>query len=218
MLTSPRARSLARIRDCKLIPILRLPSDEEVLAMSEALLDGGLPVIELSLTMPNTVALIATLVARYGDRASIGAGTVLTIEQVDTVAAVGADFMVSPATDPLVLAHARGKGLATFPGALTPTEVITAWNAGADAVKVFPCHSVGGADYLRALKAPLPHIELVPTGGINRANALDHLAAGAMALGMGNDLVDLAALRAKGKTAIEKRAREYLQLVSGIGQ
>ena len=216
MSLSPRARSLARIRDCKLLPILRLPTDGEVLDMSEALLDGGLPVIELSLTMPNAVALIADLVSRFGDRASIGAGTVLTIGQVDEVAAVGADFMVSPATDPLVLAHARERGLATFPGALTPTEVVAAWNAGADAVKVFPCHSVGGADYLRALKAPLPQIELLPTGGINRSNALDHLAAGAMALGMGSDLVDLAALRSDGKTAIEKRAREYLHLVSGV--
>jgi 2-dehydro-3-deoxyphosphogluconate aldolase/(4S)-4-hydroxy-2-oxoglutarate aldolase len=211
--TSPRAQSLARIQACKLLPILRLPSDGEVLAMSEALLDGGLPVIELSLTMPNAVALIADLVARYGERASIGAGTVLTIEQVDAVAAAGASFMVSPVTDPRILSHARHRGLATFPGALTPTEVVAAWSAGADAVKVFPCHSVGGANYLRALKAPLPDIPLLPTGGIHRANALDHLAAGAMALGMGSDLVDLAALRAEGKSAIEQRARDYLALV-----
>jgi 2-dehydro-3-deoxyphosphogluconate aldolase/(4S)-4-hydroxy-2-oxoglutarate aldolase len=210
----PGAQALARLRACKLLPILRLPSDAEVLAMSEGLLDGGLPLLELSLTMPNAVPLIAELVARFGAQASIGAGTVLTIEQVDAVAAAGASFLVSPVTDPRILAHARALGLATFPGALTPTEVVTAWNAGADAVKVFPCQAVGGASYLRALKAPLPDIQLLPTGGIHRANARDHLAAGAMALGMGGDLVDLEVLRAEGKPAIAQRAREYLALVA----
>lgn len=208
-----REQALVRIRSGGLIPILRLPTSGNVLAMAEALIEGGLTVIELSLTMTDVHSLIARLVDRFGDRVSIGAGTVLTLAEVDAVQMAGASFMVSPVTDPEVVQHAKACGLAVFPGALTPTEVVTAWKAGADLVKVFPCHSLGGADYLRALKAPLPQIDLLPTGGITRLNAANYLRAGATALGMGSDLVDLELLLTHGRSALTERAREYLTLV-----
>jgi 2-dehydro-3-deoxyphosphogluconate aldolase/(4S)-4-hydroxy-2-oxoglutarate aldolase len=208
-----RDQALARIRTGGLLPILRLPASADVLAMAEALIAGGLTVIELSLTMPNVSNLIATLADRFGANVSFGAGTVLTMAEVDTVKLAGASFIVSPITDAEVVQHAKACGLAVFPGALTPTEVIAAWKAGADMVKVFPCHTLGGADYLRALKAPLPQIELLPTGGINRSNAAHYLRAGAAALGMGSDLVDLELLRTQGRLAVVERAREYMTLV-----
>lgn len=208
-----REEALFRIRTGGLLPILRLPASADVLAMADALIAGGLMVIELSLTMPHVPELIATLVSRFGDSISFGAGTVLSMAEVDTVRSAGATFMVSPVTDPEVIQHAKTSGLAVVPGALTPTEIVAAWRAGADMVKVFPCQSMGGADYLRALKAPLPQIELLPTGGINRQNAANHLRAGATALGMGSDLVDLECLRRQGPRAITERAQEYLTIV-----
>jgi 2-dehydro-3-deoxyphosphogluconate aldolase/(4S)-4-hydroxy-2-oxoglutarate aldolase len=156
---------------------------------------------------------IEQLFARYGDEVLIGAGTVLDAEAAGACIAAGARFIVSPALNEETIAYCRRSGVAVLPGALTPSEVVRAWTLGADAVKVFPAGAVGGPSYLKALKAPLPQIELVPTGGVSLKTAADFIKAGAMALGVGADLVDLGALRAGQDELITERARQFLQIV-----
>ena len=165
------------------------------------------------MTVPGAIAVIAQLTKAFSTEALIGAGTVLDPETADRCIQAGARFIVSPALNEETIAFCRNQDVAIFPGALTPTEVLRAWNAGADAVKVFPAGSVGGASYLKALKAPLPQIELIPTGGVSLKTAADLIKAGAMALGVGADLVDTKALRVGNDQLITERARQYLEIV-----
>jgi 2-dehydro-3-deoxyphosphogluconate aldolase/(4S)-4-hydroxy-2-oxoglutarate aldolase len=148
-----------------------------------------------------------------GDRILVGAGTVLDPETARACMLAGAEFIVSPALNVATIEICRRYGVAVFPGALTPTEIVTAWQAGADAVKVFPCSAVGGAKYLKAIKAPLPQIELIPTGGVSLATGAEFLEAGAMALGVGGDLVDNKAVRAGKPEIVTENARKYLEIV-----
>src|SRR5205807_3142719 len=164
-------------------------------------------------TVPRAVELIEQLSTAYGDEAVVGAGTVLDAETARACVAAGAQFVVSPSLDVRTIELCRRYGVAVVPGALTPTEVVTAWQAGADMVKVFPCGALGGASYLKALKAPLPQIELIPTGGVSLKTAADFIKAGAMALGVGSDLVDTKALREDRDEVIAERAREFLEIV-----
>src|SRR4029077_9552182 len=161
---------------------------------------------------------IEELAAQFGAEVVIGAGTVLDPETANKCIQAGAQFIVSPALNEETIAFCRANDVAVFPGALTPTEVVRAWNAGADAVKVFPAGAVGGASYLKALKAPLPQIELGPTGGFSLKTAADFIKAGAMALGVGADLVDIIALRENRDEEITERARQFLQMVRDARQ
>ncbi len=203
---------LERITTTGLIPVIRAQSADEAAAVVEAIQAGGLSVLEITMTVPNAVALIADVVRRAPD-ALVGAGTVLDPETARACIAAGARFVVSPALNPDTIAACREAGVAVLPGALTPTEIVTAWRAGADLVKVFPANAVGGPAYIKSLKAPLPQIGLVPTGGVNLDTARDFVKAGAAALGVGADLVDLAALRRGDAATITERARRFLALV-----
>lgn len=203
---------LERITSTGLVPVIRAQSADEAAAVVEAIQAGGLSVLEITMTVPNAVQLIADVVRR-APGALVGAGTVLDPETARACIDAGARFIVSPALNLDTIAACRAAGITVLPGALTPTEVVTAWRAGADLVKVFPANALGGASYIKSLKAPLPQIGLVPTGGVSLTTAKDFIKAGAAALGVGADLVDLAALRRGEPAVITERARQFLALV-----
>jgi 2-dehydro-3-deoxyphosphogluconate aldolase/(4S)-4-hydroxy-2-oxoglutarate aldolase len=204
---------LKKIREVGLVPVLRADSEEEALAIAYALEAGGVTILEVTMTVPGAIDAIRRLASEAGDRILVGAGTVLDPETARACMLAGAEFIVSPALNIKTIEICRRYDVAVFPGALTPTEVITAWQAGADAVKVFPCSALGGAKYLKALKAPLPQVEVIPTGGVSLATAAEFLEAGAIALGVGGDLVDNKAIRAGKPEVITENARKYLEIV-----
>jgi 2-dehydro-3-deoxyphosphogluconate aldolase/(4S)-4-hydroxy-2-oxoglutarate aldolase len=204
---------LFRIRETGLLPVIRAESADEAAQAIEAIHAGGVPLLEITMTVPGAVHLIEEISARYGADAVVGAGTVLDPETARACILAGAQFVVSPSLNPETIACCRRYGIAVLPGALTPTEVVAAWQAGADMVKVFPCGAVGGADYIKALKAPLPQIELVPTGGVSLKTAADFIRAGAAALGVGADLVDMKAVRSGQAGLVTQKAREFVELV-----
>jgi len=208
-----KASVLKRIRDIGIIPVVRASSPEEAVQVVEAIMAGGLPVLEITMTVPGAVQVIKELVKRFDD-AIVGAGTVLDAETARACIDAGARFIVSPALNPDTIVCCREVDVAVMPGALTPTEVVSAWNAGADLVKVFPAGALGGASYIKSLKAPLPQIELVPTGGVTLANAGAFIEAGAAAVGVGADLVDTKAIRAGQPEKITQAARAFVEAVS----
>lgn len=205
---------MQRIREVGLVPVVRAASPDEALAAVEAIRAGGIPILEITLTVPGAVGIIRELAKRIGDAALIGAGTVLDAETAQECIDAGAKFIVSPALDIPTIELCRRLVVPVFAGALTPTEILTAWKAGASAVKVFPANSVGGASYLKSVKAPLPQIELLPTGGVNLNTVAEFIKAGAFALGVGADLVDLAALRRGDSAAITEKAKQYVAAVA----
>jgi 2-dehydro-3-deoxyphosphogluconate aldolase/(4S)-4-hydroxy-2-oxoglutarate aldolase len=208
-----KAEVLKRIEEIGVIPVVRASSEEEAVAVAEAIGEGGIPILEITMTVPGALTVIAELGKRYGDQVLVGAGTVLDPEAAVNCIKAGAQFVVSPALNLKTIELCNREGIVIFPGALTPTEVVTAWHAGADAVKVFPCSAVGGPKYLRALKAPLPEIRLVPTGGVSLATAKDFIAVGAWALGVGSDLVDTVAIRSGDRGSVITAARGYVEAV-----
>jgi 2-dehydro-3-deoxyphosphogluconate aldolase/(4S)-4-hydroxy-2-oxoglutarate aldolase len=204
---------IQKIKDIGVIPVVRASSAEEAIKVVEAIKAAGLPILEITMTVPRAVQLIETLAARYGDEAIVGAGTVLDPETARSCIRAGAQFVVSPALNLETIACCRKHQVAVMPGALTPTEIVQAWNAGADLVKVFPSGAMGGATYIKSLKAPLPQIELVPTGGVTLATAASFIEAGAAALGVGADLVDTKAIRAGEPEKVTQAARAYIEAV-----
>ena len=196
------------------MPVVRAASVTEANHAVEAICAGGIPVVEITMTVPNAVTVIREVAQRYGGQVLIGAGTVTSAEQAELCVRAGAEFLVSPGLAPSVLSAAKGCGKLAIPGALTPTELMNAQDHGARLVKIFPCGNVGGPKYLRALKAPFPHAALIPTGGVNATNAADFIAAGAFALGVGADLVDATALREGNLEKISASARELVDAVA----
>ena len=202
-----------QIRDTGIVPVVRATSADEAMRAIEAIRKGGVSVLEITMTVPGAVRVIEQVCERFGSDALVGAGTVLDAETARACILAGAQFIVSPALDLDTIACCRRYAVAIMPGALTPTEVVRAWTAGADFVKVFPAGALGGASYIKALKAPLPQIELVPTGGVSLKTAADFIKAGASALGVGADLVDLKALREGQDNVITERARQFVEIV-----
>lgn len=208
-----RETTCRRIEEVGIVPVVRASSPELAVRAADAVLAGGISIFEITMTVPDAVSVIRSLVARFGDRAVVGAGTVLDADAANRCIDAGAAFVVSPGFDAATVAAAHARGVPAMPGALTPTEVITAVKAGADMVKIFPASAVGGPKYLRALRGPLPDVKLLPTGGVNATTAGDYIAAGAAALGVGSELVDPAAL-ARGEDAVlTERARELVAAV-----
>jgi 2-dehydro-3-deoxyphosphogluconate aldolase / (4S)-4-hydroxy-2-oxoglutarate aldolase len=204
---------IERITTTGVIPVIRAQSADEAASAIAAIQKGGVSVLEITMTVPGAIELIREVARRVTD-ALVGAGTVLDPENALACIDAGARFVVSPALNLATIAACREAGIVILPGALTPTEVLTAWNAGADFVKVFPANALGGPSYLKSLKAPLPHVKLVPTGGVNLKTAKDFIKAGASALGVGADLVDLQALRRGDAELVTERARQFLSLVA----
>jgi 2-dehydro-3-deoxyphosphogluconate aldolase/(4S)-4-hydroxy-2-oxoglutarate aldolase len=205
---------IRRIEEIGIVPVIRAATVEEATRAVEAICAGGIPIVEITMTVPNAVSAIREVAQQYGNNVLVGAGTVITAAQAESCLRAGAEFLVSPGLSPAVLAVARAAGKLAIPGALTPTELMNAQEHGARLVKIFPCGNVGGAKYLRSLKAPFPNAALIPTGGVNTANAAEFIAAGAFALGVGADLVDAAALRAGNLEKITSAARELVQAVT----
>jgi 2-dehydro-3-deoxyphosphogluconate aldolase / (4S)-4-hydroxy-2-oxoglutarate aldolase len=202
-----------RIVEIGILSVVRAASGAEAIAVGDALREGGIRALEITMTVPDAVKVIAEAVERYGDQFLIGAGTVLDEEQARACIDAGARFVVAPIVDVATIAACRRADIPVLPGALTPTEVVQAWRAGADFVKVFPCGAVGGASYLKALKAPLPHIPLVPTGGVTLDNVGALFAAGASAVGVGGDLCDVQAIRGGRRDKVIAAARAYVSAI-----
>ena len=203
-----------RIGEIGIIPVVRASSVEEANRAVEAICAGGIPVVEITMTVPNAVSVIRELVQRRTGDVLIGAGTVTNADQAESCLRAGAQFLVSPGLAVSVLSVARANAKLAIPGALTPTELMNAQEHGARLVKIFPCGNVGGPKYLKSLKAPFPQSSLIPTGGVNAANAAEFIAAGAFALGVGADLVDVAALREGNLEKVSAAARELVHAVT----
>ena len=210
-----KAKVLARCKSIGLVPVLRAESVGQALALAEAIAAGGVTVLEITMTVPGAMQVMRRLAEDRPD-ILIGAGTVLDPETARMCILEGAQFVVSPALNIRTIEMCHRYSIAALPGALTPTEIVTAWQAGADVVKVFPCSALGGASYLKSVKAPLPQVELIPTGGVSLAMAEEFLEAGAFALGVGAELVDHKAMAAGKPEVVTETARKYLDIVRRV--
>jgi 2-dehydro-3-deoxyphosphogluconate aldolase / (4S)-4-hydroxy-2-oxoglutarate aldolase len=202
-----------RIAEIGVVPVVRASSPREAVLAGEAVCEGGIPIIEITMTVPGALEVIRELERSSASGVLIGAGTVLDVEMARRCIDAGAQFLVSPGLNVPLVEFAVQEGIFVMAGALTPTEIITAWKAGSEFVKVFPCGQVGGAKYIKALKGPLPQIPLVPTGGINFATAAEFIEAGAAALGIGGELVEATALKSGNRDIIVENAQKFLAIV-----
>jgi 2-dehydro-3-deoxyphosphogluconate aldolase/(4S)-4-hydroxy-2-oxoglutarate aldolase len=202
-----------KVGDSGIIPVVRASSADEAQRVVDIICSAGIQVIEVTMTVPGAPAVIREVTRQYSGKVLTGAGTVLTKEQAKHCLDAGAEFLVSPGLSPAVLHAAAAEKKLAIPGALTPTELMSARSEGARLVKIFPCGNVGGPKYLKSLKAPFPDAQLIPTGGVNVSNAAEYIAAGAFALGIGADLVDLKALRQGQAEKILEGARALVEAV-----
>jgi len=206
-----KEKALALIREVAVIPVIRVSTREQAICAVEGILDAGIMTVEITLTVPGAIQIIEDLAKKYGQNLLVGAGTVLDAETCRLAVLAGAEFVVSPVFDVRVLEMARTYGKICMPGALTPTEALIAWQAGADLVKIFPCNSVGGPSYIRALRGPFPQMEIVVTGGVNLENVGQFLAAGVAAVGVGEIIFTREAIQAGDIGAITANARRFLE-------
>jgi 2-dehydro-3-deoxyphosphogluconate aldolase / (4S)-4-hydroxy-2-oxoglutarate aldolase len=204
---------LERITSVGIVPVVRAGSAKHAEMATEAVRAGGVPIVEITMTVPGAINLIARLVGSVGGDVLIGAGTVLDAATARQCIDAGAEFIVSPGLDVATVEYVRREEKVMMAGALTPTEVITAWKAGSDFVKIFPCSATGGAKYIQALRGPLPQIPMIPTGGVNLQTAADFIRAGVAALGVGGELVSAAALRSGEMAPITEAARALVAIV-----
>jgi len=207
-----KAQVLQRIVEIGIVPVIRVASSEDALAAAEAVSQGGIPIVEITMTVPGAIEVIQSLNQRRTDLL-IGAGTVLDAATARQCIAAGAQFLASPGLDLETVAVARSQGKVMFAGALSPTEVIAAWKANADFVKVFPCSAVGGPKYIASLKGLFPEAQLVPSGGVSLETAPEFILAGASALAAGGELIEASALRAHKLATIAQKTRRFVELV-----
>jgi 2-dehydro-3-deoxyphosphogluconate aldolase/(4S)-4-hydroxy-2-oxoglutarate aldolase len=201
-----------RIEEIGIIPGIRVSSAEDALFAAEAVASSGIPIVEVTMTVPGAIDVIAELTRSYKDL-MVGAGTVLDVETARRCLESGAVFLTTPGLDLEIVDFAAKKGIVLFPGVLSASEIMAAWNAGADFVKIFPCSAVGGASYIKALKAPFPKIPLIASGGVNQHTAADFIRAGAIALGIGRDLIQPRAIERRERGWIRELASRYLEMV-----
>lgn len=202
-----------RILDGGIIAVVRADSAAKAIQAAEAVCNGGISVVEITMTVPDALQALRQLSRDKKSRLVLGAGTVLRADAVEQCVEAGAEFIISPGFDAKIVARAKESGKLVMAGALTPTELMQAWEAGTDFVKIFPCGSVGGSKYVKALKGPFPNVAMIPTGGINLENAADFLRAGADALGIGGELVSAAALKTGDLHTITAAAKQYVTIV-----
>lgn len=201
------------IYDTALIPIIRVESADIAFKVADAFLQGGVPIIEVTMSVPGAVEVVQQLVEKFGNKVLIGSGTVVSGKMAEEVIKAGSEFIVSPNYSRDLIETAMKHDKPIIPGALTPTEIYDAYTMGADAVKVFPCGMVGGADYLKAIRGPLPHIPLVPTGGVELETAGSMLEAGAYALGVGGAITDKKAIKEGRYEVITENVSKFLEIV-----
>jgi 2-dehydro-3-deoxyphosphogluconate aldolase/(4S)-4-hydroxy-2-oxoglutarate aldolase len=202
----------ALIEKIGIVPVIRTATPQEARFAAEAVWQGGIPIVEITMTIPQALDVITELVKTM-PRLLVGAGTVVNQDLALQCFDVGAQFLVTPGFSQKTVAAAHNLDMLIMTGALTPTEVMTAWDAGVDFVKIFPCSNMGGPSYIKALKGPLPHVPLVPTGGVNLETAADYIRAGAAALGVGGELVLKHAFQERKPELISKLAMRYAELV-----
>jgi len=201
-----------------LLPVIRVSSAKEAIAVADAIKEGGVSFLEITMTVQGAIDVIKELTQKYRDEIIMGAGTILDPETGRAALLAGAQFIVSPTLNLDLIQLAHRYSAVVIPGAMTPTEILTAWNAGADMVKVFPAAQLGGPEYLKAIRGPLPQILLVPTGGVNLQNASAFIKAGATALGVGGELVDKKAVKEKKFNVITENARAFLKVIKEARQ
>ena len=212
-----KSEVLQHIVEVGLVPVIRAEDKEEAIRVIDAVEAGGIPLLEITMTVPGALSIIEA-VRKREKSAVVGAGTVLDPETARACIFAGAQFIVSPTLNVATIEICRRYSVPVIAGALTPTEVVNAWSAGADVVKIFPCGAVGGASYIKALKAPFPQIDLMPTGGVSLKTAADFIKAGSFALGVGSDLIDAKAMLEEDwntlATSVSAKAREYVRAVA----
>ena len=204
-----------RIGEIGIVPVVRAAGVEEARQAVDAILAGGIPVVEITMTVPGAVEVIRSVARQFAGKVLVGAGTVVTREQAVACLDAGAQFLVSPGLSVAMITAARERNTLAIPGALTPTELMAASAEGAEVIKIFPCGNVGGPKYLKALRGPFPNVKVIPTGGVNAGNAAEYIAAGAFAIGVGSDLVDTGALRQGKPEKIVAAAKELVAAVQG---
>ena len=202
----------SRIREIAILPAIRVSSGDDAHFAAEAVTRGGIPIVEITMTVPGALELMAHLV-RSDPKVIVGAGTVLNTKTADLCMDAGASFITAPSFSPLIVEFVAKKNIAVLPGALTPTEVITAWSAGADFVKVFPCGPVGGDKYIKALHTSLPEVPLIAAGGVNQQTAANFILSGATAIGVGTELIPTEAIQRRQSQRIHELARRFAKLV-----
>lgn len=205
---------LSAIVDIGIVPVVRTESADGAIRAIEAIYRGGIRAAEITMTVPGAIRALEKVADQFGDQIVLGAGTVLDPETARSCMLAGAQFFVTPSLNLKTIQMAKRYSKVIMPGALTPTEVLAAWEAGGDAIKIFPCSAVGGAKYIKALRAPFPHIEMVPTGGVNLETIADFLRAGSTAVGIGGELIDAATIRDGRFEVFEERARRFLDVVA----
>jgi len=205
---------LSFITEIGIVPVVRTSSAESAIKAIDAIYRGGIRAAEITMTVPGALRALEKVADQFGDKLVLGAGTVLDTETARACMLAGAEFLVTPALKLSVIEIAKRYSKVICPGALTPTEVLTAWEAGSDIVKIFPCGNVGGPKYIKALRGPFPHIEMIPTGGVNLETAGEFLKAGACAVAVGGELVDTKSIREGRYDVVEERARQYLAVIA----
>lgn len=205
---------LAFITEVGIVPVVRTASAESAIRAVEAMYQGGVRAAEITMTVPGAIRALEKVADKFGDKLMLGAGTVLDPETARSCMLAGAEFFVTPSLRVSTIEMVKRYSKVICPGALTPTEVLTAWEAGADVVKIFPCGNVGGPKYIKALKGPFPQIEMIPTGGVNLETTADFLKAGACAVAVGGELVDAKSIQEGRYDVIEERARQYLAVIA----
>lgn len=205
---------LAALRDGGIVPVIRADSADTALRIVDALVAGGIRTLEITMTVPDAIGAIKAVASRFGSSVLLGAGTVTSRALAEGSLDAGAEFLVTPCVVPDVIAVAKERDVAVLPGAMTPTEVFTAWSSGGDIIKIFPASNVGGASYLKALKGPFPQIPLCPTGGVNLQTIGEFVKAGASAVGVGGELVSKAAIDAGDYGKITELAKQYVSALS----
>ena len=211
-----KKKALDLIHETALIPIIRVDSSETAMKVAQAFLEGGVRIIEVTFSVPGATDVVRQLNDELGDKVLIGTGTVLNAKMVEEAVAAGSEFIVSPGYSKELIDAAKSHSKICIPGALTPTEILDAYNLGSDAVKVFPCGNMGGAEYIKAVRAPLPQIPLVPTGGVNLETAGPLLEAGAFALGVGSAITDKAAVKEGRFEVITENVKKFLEIVENF--
>ena len=210
-----KLEQMQRIEACGIVAIIRANSSNELIEAAAAIQTGGVDVIEITMTTPDALQVIGDVAARLGDAVLIGVGSVLDAETARAAMLSGAEFVVSPVTKPDVIEICNRYGKVVIPGAFTPTEILSAWETGADYVKVFPSSGVGFS-YIKDIKAPLPQIPLIPTGGINADNAAEFIKAGAAALGVGSALVSSDLIESGDFAMLTERAKKLVNAVKSV--
>lgn len=205
--------NLRMLLDGGVIPVVRASSSEEALKIVDAIREGGIEVIEITMTVPDAIGAMEAVAKKLGDEVLLGAGTVLDAETARISILTGAEFVVGPSLNEDLIRMCKRYAKIVIPGAMTPTEILRAWEMGVDVVKVFPAGQLGGPGYIRAIKAPLPQVLLNPTGGVNLENAGEFIKAGASIISVGSALVDKKAVSEGKFEILTRKARQFLEEV-----